>query len=176
MINNKKIYIIAAVDQKNGLGKNGDLAWRLKKEMRHFTKTSTETLDPKKQNCVIMGQTTWESIPEKFRPLPGRKNIVLSLDESYSTDGAEVFNSIDASLESIDNSIETIFIIGGASIYRQTITHPLIDGVYLTRIEHDFQCDVFFPEIPENYRIKQKIGSETEKGINFTFYLYRKEL
>lgn len=176
MINNHKLFIIAACDVKHGLGKNNDLPWRLKKEMQHFTRISSETDSPEKQNMVIMGQKTWESLPKKFRPLPNRKNVVLTFDTEYEAEGATVFNSIEDALHSVDDSIEHIFIAGGASIYKQTITLPEVDGVYLTRIHDDFDCDVFFPEIPDMFKIKQKLGDETENGTEFSFYLYRKSI
>jgi dihydrofolate reductase len=71
---------------------------------------------------------------------------------------------------------EAFDMIGGASIYAQTIEREGIDGIYLTRIMHDFNCDVFFPEIPKQYTIKQKIGYERENDIDFAFYLYRKKI
>lgn len=176
MINGHLVFIIAACDNRGGLGKNNALPWRLRKEMNFFTRTTVDTKDPAKENLVIMGQKTWESIPKKFRPLPSRKNIVLSLDPEYATEGAEVFNTIQDALNANNESIENIFIIGGASIYKQTIQLPEVDGIYLTHIEKDYKCDVFFPKIPKTFKIKQKIGSESENGTHFVFTLYRKNI
>ncbi|MBU1119509.1 dihydrofolate reductase [Patescibacteria group bacterium] len=174
MINGHKIYLVAAVDKKNGLGKKGTLAWRLKKEMAYFTKVTTKTADPEKQNAVIMGSTTWESIPEKYRPLPERKNIVLAFDESYHAPGTTVATSIKDAYQSIDTTIETVFIIGGASIYEQTIDLPETDGMYITKINHDFECDVFFPGISKEYSNITTLGKDEEKGIHFDYCLYEK--
>jgi len=116
----KKVALILAVDEKNGIGKNNDLAWRIKADMLYFKDITTATQNENKQNAVIMGRKTWESIPEKFRPLPKRKNIVLSrqyFDETLS------FTSIESALAELekDDEVENIFIIGGAQIYNETV-------------------------------------------------------
>lgn len=172
MIDGHKVLLIAAVDKKNGLGKDGDLAWRLKKEMQHFTQMTTETSDPHKQNMVVMGRSTWESIPEKFRPLPNRRNVVLTHNVEYVADGAEVADSLDSALALADDSIATIFIIGGARVYEEAIHHEKTDGIYLTKIQKNYQCDIFFPEIPEQFAQKQRFGSDEEGGVTFDYYLY----
>lgn len=176
MINGHKLYIISAVDQKHGIGKNGDLAWHFSSDMKHFKEITTRTIDPEKQHMVVMGSTTWTSIPEKYRPLPDRKNVVLHFDKNFEAKGGEVATSFDEAFSLADDSIEDIFIIGGASVYKQMINDERVDGVYLTRIEHEFECDVFFPEIPFQFRIKQKIGDTVEKDISLGFYLYKKNI
>ena len=168
------IYLIAAVDRKNGLGKNGRLAWRLPKEMAFFHKTTTDTRDPGKKNVVMMGRATWESIPSHHRPLSGRRNIVLTRQSDYTAPGAEVFTAYDEALNSAGDDIETIYVIGGAQIYAEALRHPTTTGVYLTRIDHDFGCDVFFPDIPPAFSQVTKIDSEKEKGLSYDFLLYTK--
>jgi len=170
----KSVYQIAAIDEKNGIGIKNALPWNLKKDMAHFQKTTLKTKDPEKENMVIMGRPTWESIPEKHRPLKGRINIVLSRDLDYHAKGALVYNDIDKVFEYADkeDKIETIFIIGGASVYTTTINHPRITGLYLTRVHKVFDCDAFYPQIPEKFDKIKKLGKDKEGDIEFDFLLY----
>ncbi len=162
------------MDREFGIGKDRTLPWRLKKEMQHFTSVTTTRTDPEKQHMVVMGRTTWESLPVKFRPLPDRKNVVLTRDDAYDASGATVATSLEQAFDAADGSIEDIFVIGGGYVYRESIVHPDIDGLYLTVIDHDFECDTFFPDIPPEFSIKKKLGQDTEKDVMFTYYLYTK--
>lgn len=170
-MNKHEIYIAVAVDENNGIGKDNKLPWAFKKEMRYFTNLTTKTDDPKKQNMVIFGQKTWESLPEKYRPLPNRRNIVLTFDKNYEARGAEVATSFDEAFALADNKTERIFILGGGSVYKAMIENPRLTGVYLTKIHHVYDCDTFFPEIPKKFS-QQKLGSEEEDGIKFDFLLF----
>lgn len=175
MINNHNVYIISAVDNDMGIGRDGDLAWHFKKELAHFSETTKATSDPDKQNMIVMGRTTWESLPPKFRPLPGRVNVVLTRQAEYVTDGASVFFSLDDALAAADDTIENIFIAGGASVYKQAITHEAVDGIYLTRIRKSFDCDVHFPPVPEDvYSHVEPLGYDIEKDTKFDYYLFTK--
>jgi len=170
----KPVYQIAAIDEKNGIGIKNTLPWNLKKDMAHFQETTLKTKDPEKKNMVIMGRPTWESIPQKHRPLKGRINIVLSRDLDYHAEGALVFNDFDKVMEYADkdDKIESIFIIGGASVYTTTINHPRITGLYLTRVHKVFDCDAFYPQIPEKFSKIKKLGKAKEGDIEFDFLLY----
>jgi dihydrofolate reductase len=170
----KPVYQIAAIDEKNGIGIKNTLPWNLKKDMAHFQETTLKTKDPEKKNMVIMGRPTWESIPKKHRPLKGRINIVLSRDLDYKAQGAKVFNDLDKVFEYADkeDKIETIFIIGGASVYTTTISHPRITGLYLTRVHKVFNCDAFYPAIPEKFKKIKKLGKEKEDNTEFDFLFY----
>jgi len=170
----KPVYQIAAIDEKNGIGIKNTLPWNLKKDMAHFQETTLKTHDPKKHNMVIMGRPTWESIPEKHRPLKGRVNIVLSRDLDYKAIKAHVYNNIEKVLEYADKNddIESVFIIGGASVYTSTINHPRLTGLYLTRIHKVFDCDAFYPQIPEKFDKIKKLGTAKEDNIEFDFLLY----
>lgn len=177
MINLHKVYIIAAVDAKGGIGKGGSLPWRLKKEMRHFTEITTRTSDPSKENMVVMGRTTWESIPEKFRPLPGRRNVVLSRDPNYQAPGARVYHALRWAIESATDDVEKIFIIGGQKIYSNALNDDwvksILDGIYLTRLKKDFNCDTFFPSLPNFFGAPLISGHDEEDGVKFDFLFYQ---
>lgn len=127
------ISLIAAVDEANGLGKNNQLLCHLPADLQHFKRITLG-------KPIIMGRSTFESIG---RPLPGRLNIVLSRTVS-SIEGVTVQSTIEAALDLVKDSPE-VMIIGGADLFKQTI--DIADKIYLTRIHHTFNADVFFPQI-----------------------------
>lgn len=171
---NQKIYIIVAVDDEMGIGKNGKLPWHLKNELKYFADVTTKVSDPAMKNMVIMGRNTWESIPENHRPLKGRLNVVLTRNSDYSAEDAEVFDSLDAAIDSADSSIETIFIIGGAQVIKQVMSRPDLAGIYLTQIRGTFDCDTFFPEIPTEFGDPVSLGGAEEDGAAYEYLFYSK--
>ncbi len=125
--------------------------------MRHFVRTT-------KGKTVIMGQNTYDSL--HIKPLPGRKNIVLTLDKSLKAPGCEISQNLKNIAERYKDSEEEVFIIGGASIYKQFL--PYADKLYLTLVQDDPEADTWFPD----YSNFQKIsGSEEyeENGIKYEF-------
>lgn len=169
-----KMYHIVATDEKNGIGKDGKLPWHIPGDLKFFQRTTTETEDLDKKNMVIMGRTTWESIPEKHRPLQGRVNVVLSRNPDYKADGATVFTNIEDAIAAADDKIETIFIIGGASIYKSTIDNPNLTGLYITRVKKTFNCDAFYPDIPPYFSTVTHIGKGEDENISYEFLLYER--
>lgn len=132
------ISIIAAVAQNRVIGKNNDLPWSLPDDMKYFTQTT-------KKHHVIMGRRNYESIPEKYRPLSGRTNIVITRQHDYKAPGCIVVNSLEDALKIPEKSAEEeAFVIGGAEIFSQAL--PLTQRMYLTEIHSDVDGDVFFPE------------------------------
>ena len=168
------IYIIAAADLKNGIGIKGKLPWSLKKDLAYFQKKTIKTEDSNKRNMVIMGSTTWESLPADHRPLEGRKNTVLSREKNYKAEGASVANSLDEAIKQADEKVEAIFIIGGAKVYEQTIGRKDVTGIYLTKIKKEFKCDKFFPKIPSAFKL-MKAKENEENGIKFEFQYYERK-
>ncbi len=172
------IYMIVAIDERRGIGKNGHLPWKLKKEYKYFRDTTRQTDDPGKQNMVIMGHRTWDSLEPEFRPLPNRKNVILTHhtdyklppEEKYSH--AEICASIDKAIALADEKIEKIFILGGGQIFKEFINDARLTGIYLTRVHKTFDCDTFFPELPAKFDPPQKIGSDEENGIKYDFLYY----
>lgn len=147
------ISIIVAVAENNVIGKDNTLIWHLPADMKYFKEKTS-------RHCIITGRKNYESIPEKFRPLPNRTNIVISRQKDYNAPGAIVVSSIeDAITKAKETDDSEIFIIGGAEIYRQSI--HLADKLYITQIHNKFDGDAFFPEIDAS---KWKKTSET-KGI-----------
>ena len=164
-------YIIAATDSKNGIGRNNSLPWNFLKEMCYFKKITSKTKDTQKQNAVIMGRKTWESIPKKFRPLKNRLNVVVS---SSNINHDCVFPNVEKALTFVNNKrdIEKTFFIGGQSIYKEILNKNLYDGIYLTKIHKIYDCDTFFPEL--NYsHLKEKtnfITEENNTSIEYKFF------
>jgi len=134
-----KMNVIVAVSENMGIGINGGLPWRLKKEMAYFRRMTTYTNDSSKQNAVIMGRKTWDSIPAKHRPLAGRINIVLSRQNLILGPNVAVCNSLDNVLQRLQESplagtIESAWIIGGSSAYKDALASPHCFRIYLTKI------------------------------------------
>ena len=172
----KTLALILAVDEQNWLGKNNTLAWKLSWDITYFKEITTTTLSSSKKNAVLMWRRTWESIPEKYKPLPHRKNYILTRDTSFQWwDG--VFQSLEQALEILaqDDCIETIYIIGGSQIYNEVIKKDLADTIYLTQVLWVFWCDVFFLWIPANYRLESISEKQQESGIPYQFLVYKKE-
>ena len=169
-----KIYLIAAADQKNGIGIKGKIPWNLKGDMAFFKKKTIKTENTNRLNMVIMGRTTWESLPEEHRPLPARKNVILSRNKNFTAKGAYIVSTIDKAIEEANERIDTIYVIGGAKIYEQFIKRRDVTGIYLTRVQKEFKCDAFFPKIPPSLKptlIKERV----EDGVRYQFLLYKKK-
>jgi len=164
----KNFSIIVAADEKNWIWKGNDLAWEIPSEMKFFTKT-TKTCEEWKQNAVVMWRKTWESIPEKYRPLPGRKNFVLS-SNNFSED-VKIFSDFEKILEKIseDEEVGEIFVMWWWQIYSHVINHKNCSKIYFTKVLWDFDCDSFFPEIPEDFKIENESEIFEENWIKFQF-------
>ena len=131
-----KISIIVAIAENGVIGLNNKLIWRLSDDLKHFKKLTYG-------HFIIMGRKTYESIG---RPLPGRTNIILSRNKTFSAEGCIVLKSISKALDySADKNQEEIFIIGGAQIYKETLR--IADKLYLTRVHANPNGDAYFPTI-----------------------------
>jgi dihydrofolate reductase len=154
------IRLIAAIDQKRGIAKNGRQPWRLPGDERYF-KDQTARFGAK----VLMGHTTFDVIR---RPLPDRTNYVLSHDRLGST-GIVRVTDLDEFLQS---SAEDIWVIGGAAVYEQTIR--LADELYLTLIASDFGCDQFFPDYEQKFELVSQSPLQHEAGASYSYAIYRR--
>lgn len=131
-----EVTLIAGVASDGAIGRNNELLWRLPEDMAHF---KALTLG----HPVIMGRKTWDSLPERFRPLPGRRNIVLSRQAGLSLSGAEVHVGLDGALQACSEAPQ-VFIIGGSQVYAAAL--PLADSLELTEVEADYaDADAHFP-------------------------------
>ena len=172
--------LVVAVDERMGIGKSGGLPWHLPGDLKHFKQITSCLLESSKKNIVIMGRKTWESLPERFRPLPQRINVVLTRDSKIIfPDGVLSANGLDAALFLITQTIPDeirgdVFIIGGGEIFKQAIHHPACATLYLTHIHQEFNCDTFFPAISAGFKEISRSSDVTENGITYHFADYQK--
>lgn len=157
------ISIIVAVSDDWGIGKKNDLLWHIPEDMRRFKKLTMG-------KCVIMGKKTWESLPK--RPLPGRKNIVLTDVPGDCIDCSVTAYSIEDAISKCDKN-EEMFVIGGGSIYRQFI--PVADRLYITHVHQKASADVWFPVIDmRKWKVieKEECISEDDNRIPYSYVVY----
>lgn len=147
-----EIAMIACAAKNSVIGNGPDIPWSIREEFKHFT-------DLTMGSPCIMGDITYESLPPKFRPLPGRENIVLTLDPDYNPEGVTLFRDFDEAMEYARSlEVTRIFICGGASIYR--LGMGIADTLELTRLDRDFEGDVYFPEVdPKVWSLASTEGS-----------------
>ncbi len=157
------ISIIAAIGKKNELGKGNQLLWHLPDDLKHFKELTSG-------HTVVMGRKTFESIG---KPLPNRRNIVITRDTNYKQDGVQVVHSI----EEIEKGDEEIFVIGGGEIYKQAL--PFADKLYITEVNaEEKDADTFFPMIEkEKWKEKERVHhTQDEKhATHFDFVTYIKK-
>ena len=163
--------IIVAATKNMGIGLENKLPWHLKNELKYFKRKTVGNCN----NLIVMGKNTWLSLPTK--PLPLRYNCVLSTSlNNIPKDTIVVSNKKEFESFVSKSNFSKIWIIGGESIYKQFIHEPYVKNIYLTHIYNDFKCDTFFPEIPENFCLKQKSDMKVENNINYKYKLFsRKE-
>ncbi len=167
--------IIVAMDKNWGIGKRGQLPWHVSADMKHFAEITKQIDQPDRQNAVIMGRKTWESLPDKYKPLPGRVNVVLTRDNAYETHSLVVkANSLDEALKiAAQMKVEKVFVIGGGQIFEHAIAHPNCRKLYVTEVQHTFDCDTFFPVIhPERFKKEYESEIFEEQGLRFRFVEY----
>ena len=160
------ISIIVAVSEDLGIGKDNELLWHISEDLKRFKKLTSG-------NTVIMGKKTWESLP--LRPLPGRKNIVLTDNLQESIENSVTAYSIDDALNKTEKN-EEIFIIGGGSIYRQFM--PIADRLFITHVHRKAPADIYFPEIdPGVWEIveKEEFKATETNGIPYTYIVYERK-
>ena len=162
--------VILCQDIKGGIGKDGKLPWNNPEEMAFFKKVTSWTENPDSQNAVIMGRKTWESIPEKYRPLPGRYNIILSNSSVVRANYNNVFTSLDKGLIHAAGftDIERIYVIGGKQVYDEALKHPDLNLIHLSVLYKDYDCDTFV-ELPENL---EEIARA--QNVSFVNYILKK--
>jgi dihydrofolate reductase len=114
---------------------------------------------------VIMGRKNFESIPERFRPLPNRTNVIITRNSDYKAEGCVVVNSVEQALEvSKQNGDIQPFIIGGGQIYKLALENNLVDKIYLTKVHHTFDGDTFFPELNNEWKeVNKTVNKADEK-------------
>ncbi len=149
-----KVSLIVAMDSERGIGKNNDLMWHLPEDMKFFKETT-------QGQVVVMGRKNYDSIPEKYRPLPNRENAVLTRNTAFQADNCLVFHSLDECLNHYREEQEkTIFIIGGGEIYKLALELDELSEMYITHVDKSFDAHTFFPEIDLNQWKVEEIKSK----------------
>jgi dihydrofolate reductase len=157
-MNRPSLSLIAAVARNGTIGRAGGLVWRDAEDLQHFRRVTL--------GCpVIMGRKTWDSLPSRFRPLPGRRNLVVTRNADWHAEGAEPAGSLDAALEGL-GGVPKAFVIGGAELYALAL--PLADELVLTEIDAELDGDVFFPSFDRSRFVET--ARETRSGFSFVTY------
>ncbi len=166
----KNISIIVAVSSNQVIGKDNKLAWNLPYDMKYFSNIT-------RNHTVIMGRKNWESIPEKFRPLPNRKNIIVSRNKKYKIKSSIVVNSVEKAIEVSKNDNDNeIFIIGGGEIYKASFKY--INKLYITEIRSIIEGNTFFPKWnKKKWKEVSRISNKKDKvhKYDFDFVVYIKK-
>ena len=168
------IVLVAAVARNGVIGREGGLAWNIPEDMAHFKAVTAG-------GTVIMGRSTWESIPLRFRPLPGRRNIVLSRQRGFEAPGAEVALSLEAALALAASPLEgqtapiEVFVIGGAQVYTAALAQAT--RLELTEVQQDFEGDAHFPQgwqkdFQETRR--RRVSTAAPNGFDIDFVSYER--
>lgn len=166
------VSLIAAIGKNGAIGKDNDLIWHLPIDMRFFRDTTVG-------HFVIMGRKNYDSIPEKYRPLSGRTNVIVTRKKDFEASDCLVVNSIEEGIEAAKcQGDDEVFVIGGGQIYKQALEDDLIDVLYLTHINESFEADVFFPEFDKTKWRRKLISShpkDEKHPHSFKIYKYVKK-
>ena len=161
-----KLGLILARARNGVVGKDGAMPWHLPEDLAHFRKITT--------GCpVIMGRKTWDSLPPRFRPLPGRANIVITRQGDWQADGATRAASLSQALSECGHAPQA-WVIGGAEIWAQAL--PLADTAEVTEIEAEFEGDVFAPHFDARWQEVARERHQSASGLTFSFATYRRRL
>jgi len=157
------LTLVVAYARNRVIGRDNALPWKLPGDLAHFKRTTLG-------HPIVMGRKTWESLG---RPLPGRRNIVISRDAGYVAGGAEVVGSLPAALAACAD-VAQVCVIGGAQIYAAAL--PLADRIVATEVQADVQGDAWFPELPAGaWREVSRQGQPGENGYEYDFVEYERQ-
>ena len=165
-----KVSLVAAVAQNGVIGKNNDLPWRLPDDMKFFMNVT-------KGHYVILGRKNFESLPEKYKPLPNRTNVVVTRQKDYEAQGCIVVNNIEDALKTArDGNEQEVMVIGGSDIYALAL--PYAHRLYITEIHADVDGDVHFPQYDKTvWKEISRVQHEKDErhAYAFDFVVYEKE-
>ena len=163
-----KVGLIYARARNGVIGQGGVMPWHLPEDLAHFKRVTLN-------HPVVMGRRTWDSIPPRFRPLPGRTNIVVTRQEDWNETGAQRSSSLRDALQKAENSCGTssqVWVIGGAQIYAQAM--PLADELVVTEIDADFDGDAHAPAIGPEWQEVAREPFESRTGLRGAFVTWRR--
>ncbi|MCG8422675.1 MAG: dihydrofolate reductase [Proteobacteria bacterium] len=174
--------IVVAIDRDRGIARAGQIPWRLPGDVAHFKTLTRTTRASGTRNAVVMGRKTWDSIPDRLRPLLGRKNAVLTRQHQLEVPGGVMCaSSLDRALAGLrieqahgDRPIERIFVIGGSEIYAEAVGKLGCRTIYLTRVDGSFDCDRFFPPFERDYQLIEVVCKERENGLAYGIEVWQR--
>lgn len=156
---------VVAADATGGIGHDGAIPWRLPPDLRRFRALTTGA----GRNAVVMGRATWDSLPDRFRPLPDRLNLVLSRDPTFApAPPARAARSLDEAL-AIAADLDAVYVIGGAQVYAHAFSHPSCAAVELTRLEATFPSDTTLPPLPADFARVAASATAVHDGLAYRF-------
>ncbi|MFI8617971.1 dihydrofolate reductase [Acidovorax sp. NPDC077693] len=156
------LHLIYARAANGVIGKDNALPWHLPEDMAHFKQLT--------QGCpVVMGRKTWDSLPPRFRPLPGRTNIVVTRQGDWQAEGAHRAGSLQEALAQCDTN-QTVWVIGGAQVYAEAL--PLADRLEVTEIDRDFEGDAYAPALGDTWVASERSEHVSTNGLPFSFVSY----
>lgn len=159
------LHLIYARAQNGVIGKDGQMPWHLPEDLAHFKHTTLG-------QTVIMGRKTWDSLPERFRPLPGRRNIVITRQGDWQAPGAERASSL-AHAVVLCAAESVAWVVGGAEIYR--LAEPMARTAVVTEVAADFEGDAFAPTLGPDWREVQRDARKAADGLDFSFVAYQRD-
>jgi len=167
-----ELNLIVAASSNNVIGRGNDIPWHLPTDLKYFKKITDGGI-------VIMGRKCWDSIPTKYKPLPNRKNWILTKNKNFVAAGAEIYNDLSWLIRELPKIklfiTEEIFIIGGSEIYKAAF--PIVDKVYLTRIYAEVEGDVYLEGFnPDEWVLDNASLVIEENGFKFRFEEYSRKV
>jgi dihydrofolate reductase len=158
-----RISLVAALARGGVIGRDNSIPWRIPEDVARFREVTTG-------HPVVMGRRTWDSIPARFRPLPGRRNIVVTRNGRWYGDGAERVGSLEEAV-ALAGDVPEVFVIGGAELYGAAL--PFADELLLTEIDAEFAGDTVFPEVdPAVFEEVEREPHVSGNGLPFAFVRY----
>jgi dihydrofolate reductase len=158
-----KLVLVAAVARGGVIGRAGTIPWRVPEDMARFRQLTMG-------HPVIMGRRTWDSLPDRFRPLPGRRNVVVTRNPGGSAEGAERAASVEDALRLVDGA-KRVFVIGGGELYAEAL--PLANELLLTELALDVEGDTMFPKWDRgDFEMTSREEHVSETGLPFAFVTY----
>ena len=163
-----RLVVVAAVARNGTIGHDNDLVWRIPEDLAHFKRVTLG-------HPVLMGRRTWDGLPPRFRPLPGRRNLVLTRQPGWHAPGAEAVHTLEEAIERCRGS-ERLCVIGGAQLWALAL--PQVDELVLTEIDRDFPGDTVFPAwerggFEEVARHRIRAGAPNDFELDFVSYRRR---
>lgn len=171
--------IVVAMDDERGIGRGGQLPWHLPGDLAQFRRVTRGSADS--TSAVIMGRRTWDSLPPRFRPLPGRLNVVMSRQSQASVSSGDMgsgrviwVGSLVEALSGFSSEVDRVFVIGGGQIYAEALIRPECRELFVTHVQGTYGCDVHFPAFAHQFEEAETSALQGEEGARYRFAKYRR--